>query len=108
VKTQIGIALSVSVLVALVKKQLPLERSLTTILQILSVSLFEKTPISQVFSNAEYKDLDEQSDNQLNLFSQRWDSSDNQCSLTRSTRMGNFLSTKLSLPQAFSMTQEQR
>ncbi len=44
-KTQIWIAISVYVLVAIVKKRLDLEASLYTILQILSVTLFEKTPI---------------------------------------------------------------
>jgi len=44
VKTQIWIALAVYVLVAIVKKRLRLEASLYTILQILSVSLFEKIP----------------------------------------------------------------
>ena len=49
-KTQIWIAISVYVLVAIVKKELNLERSLYRILQILSVTLFEKTPILQAFS----------------------------------------------------------
>jgi hypothetical protein len=46
VKTQIWIAVSMYVLVAIVRKQLELDASLYQILQILSVSLFEKTPIS--------------------------------------------------------------
>ena len=50
VKTQIWIAISVYVLVAIVKKRLKLQQSLYTILQILSVSLFEKTPILRLFS----------------------------------------------------------
>jgi len=50
VKTQIWIAISVYVLVAIVKKSLKLNQSLYTILQILSVSLFEKTPILQALS----------------------------------------------------------
>ncbi len=50
VKTQVWIAISVYVLVAIIKKQLNLEQSLYTILQILSVTLFEKTPILQAFS----------------------------------------------------------
>jgi IS4 transposase len=50
VKTQIWIAVCVYVLVAIVKKQLGLDHSLYTILQILSISLFEKTPILQAFS----------------------------------------------------------
>jgi len=51
VKTQVWIAVCVYVLVAVVKKELGLERSLGEILQILSISLFEKTPILQAFSH---------------------------------------------------------
>jgi len=51
VKTQIWTAISVYVLVAIVKKRLGLKRSLYSILQILSISLFEKEPIFQVLSN---------------------------------------------------------
>jgi len=68
VKTQIWTAISVYVLVAIVKKQLHLERSLYTILQILSVTLFEKTPILQALSSTDYKDQGDQFQNQLNLF----------------------------------------
>jgi hypothetical protein len=50
VKTQVWIAISVYVLVAILKKELKLERSLNEILQVLSVSLFEKTPIFQALS----------------------------------------------------------
>jgi hypothetical protein len=50
VKTQVWIAISVYVLVAIVKKELKLERSLNEILQVLSVGLFEKTPIFQALS----------------------------------------------------------
>lgn len=50
VRTQIWIAISVYLLVAILKKQLHLDLSLYTILQILSLTLFEKTPISQVFA----------------------------------------------------------
>jgi hypothetical protein len=50
VKTQVWIAISVYVLVAIVKKELRLERSLYEILQILSVALFEKTPIFEALS----------------------------------------------------------
>ena len=50
VKTQIWIAISVYVLVAIVKKELILDRSLNDILQILSITIFEKSPIYQVFS----------------------------------------------------------
>ncbi|MFH1738312.1 MAG: IS4 family transposase [bacterium] len=68
VKTQIWIAVSVYVLVAIVKKQLHLEHSLYTILQILSVAVFEKRPILQVFSEPRYTNEDIASSNQLTLF----------------------------------------
>ncbi len=68
VKTQIWIAISVYVLVAIVKKLLKLELSLYTILQILSVTLFEKTPILQVLSPAEYENEERDTTNQLRLF----------------------------------------
>ena len=51
VKTQIWIALSVFLIVAIIKKRLKLELSLYTILQIFSVSLFEKMPIYQALSD---------------------------------------------------------
>ena len=56
VKTQVWIAISVYVLVAIIKKRLNLDHSLYTILQILSVTLFEKVPILQTLTNSEYKD----------------------------------------------------
>ena len=68
VKTQIWIAISVYVLVAIVKKVLKLDSSLYTILQILSVTLFEKTPIYQALSNINCKEHVQQMSNQLNLF----------------------------------------
>jgi len=68
VKTQIWIAISVYVLVAIVKKQMKLDLSLYTILQILSVSLFEKVPLYQAFSDQNYKQLMFHDSNQLNLF----------------------------------------
>jgi len=68
VKTQVWIAVSVYVLVAILKKRLGLPHSLYTILQFLSVSLFEKTPILQAFSNiADQPEID-QNANQLLLF----------------------------------------
>jgi len=66
-KTQIWIAISVYVLVAIVKKRLKLDRSLYTILQILSVTQFEKTPILQVLSSPNYETDTIDGDNQLNL-----------------------------------------
>ena len=68
VKTQIWIAISVYVLVAIVKKRLKIEFSLYTILQILSVTLFEKIPISQAFSPDSYINKIKANCNQLNLF----------------------------------------
>jgi hypothetical protein len=65
VKTQIWIAISVYVLVAIIKKLLKLEPSLYTILQILSITLFEKTPILQVFSPAECESEERDTTNQL-------------------------------------------
>jgi len=68
VKSQIWIAVSVYVLVAIVKKRLNLEASLYTLLQIFSLTLFEKMPIQQAFAGSDY--ISEQGDdaNQLNLF----------------------------------------
>lgn len=68
VKTQIWIAISIYVLVAIVKKNLKLDQSLYTILQILSVTLFEKMPILQALSNIDYKEQEAHISNQLNLF----------------------------------------
>ena len=68
VKSQIWIAVSVYVLVAIVKKRLNLNASLYTLLQIFSLTLFEKMPIQQAFAaNAPFQKQDE-SNNQLNLF----------------------------------------
>jgi len=68
VKTQIWIAISVYVLVAIVKKRLNLSLSLYTILQILSVSLFEKTPILQALTTTDYNDNENDFRRQLILF----------------------------------------
>ena len=68
VKTQIWIAVSVYVLVAIVKKRLNLDASLYTLLQILSVTLFEKIPISQALAQDDSKCSTSQITNQLNLF----------------------------------------
>jgi hypothetical protein len=68
VKTQAWVALSVYVLVAIVKKQLGLDLSLYKILQILSVTVFEKTPILEGFSNFNDGFTDAEPRNQLNLF----------------------------------------
>ena len=68
VKTQIWIAVSVFVLVAIVRKRLDLELSLYQILQILSVTLFEKTPVLRALQPVDSHDLLDDSGNQLNLF----------------------------------------
>lgn len=68
VKSQIWIAISVYVLVAIIKKRLNLKADLYTILQILSLTLFEKTPLDQLLMKPDYKDKDCFLGNQLNLF----------------------------------------
>ena len=68
VKTQIWIAVSVYVLVAIVRKRLRLESSLYQILQILSVTLFEKTPILQALQATDSQSDLYDSSNQLILF----------------------------------------
>ena len=68
VKTQIWIAVSVYVLVAIIRKRLEMEASLYQILQILSVTLFEKTPILQALQPPDSQDDLLASANQLNLF----------------------------------------
>lgn len=68
VKTQIWTALSVYLLVAILKKHLALDLSLYKILQILSLTLFEKTPILQVISNAHSLPANAEDANQLILF----------------------------------------
>jgi hypothetical protein len=68
VKTQIWIAVSVYVLVAIVRKRLGLESSLYQILQILSVTLFEKTPILWALQTFDWDDNSVENRNQLILF----------------------------------------
>jgi hypothetical protein len=68
VKTQVWIAISVYVLVAIAKKGLHIERSLYTMLQILSLSLFEKMPILQAFSSEPEHRTHTDNPNQLILF----------------------------------------
>jgi len=67
VKTQIWIAISVYVLVAIVKKKLQLKASLYTMLQILSLSLFEKTPLFQLLSQIAPDEKETDFSNQLKL-----------------------------------------
>ena len=68
VKTQIWTAVSVYLLVAILKKRLNLPGSLHTILQILEVNLFEKIPISQLVNETIKHEIEHRDDNQLNLF----------------------------------------
>ena len=68
VKTQIWIALSTYLLIAIIRKRLYLELPLYTILQVLSVSLFEKTPILQAFQDMHYITQNSDIHKQLMLF----------------------------------------
>jgi len=69
VKTQIWIAISVYVLVAIAKKRLGVDASLYTILQILSLTLFEKIPLDQLLNDTALETFDGKNPTQLNLFS---------------------------------------
>ncbi|NOR49912.1 MAG: IS4 family transposase [Desulfuromonadales bacterium] len=69
VKTQIWIAVTVYLMIAILKKRLKIEASLYTILQILSVTAFERTPIKQLLTNPVYSYEQANIDNQLKLFS---------------------------------------
>ena len=68
VKTQLWIAVAVYVLVAIIKKELKLNASLHTLLQILSVTLFEKVSLQQVLTEIDMPQNQSDSANQLNLF----------------------------------------
>ena len=68
VKTQVWIAISVYVLVAIAKKRFMLKQSLYEILQILSISIFERMPINQLFQETQLQYFKEQSSKQLILF----------------------------------------
>lgn len=68
VKTQIWIAVAVYVLIAIMKKRLHLHQSLYTILQVLSVTIFEKTPVLRAFCDWDYTDEEVVFYNQLPLF----------------------------------------
>lgn len=68
VSCQIWIAICTYLLVAIVRKKLKIEHSLYTLLQIFSLSLFEKTPINELFTNKNYTKLITQDPNQLILF----------------------------------------
>jgi hypothetical protein len=68
VKTQVWIAVSIYVLIAIIKKRLSLEPSLYTILQILSVNIFEKEPITRLLTTKAQNNENIENDNQLKLF----------------------------------------
>jgi IS4 transposase len=68
VKTQIWIAVSVYVLVAIIKKRLKLSATLYEILQILSLTMFERIPLDQLLSKIVTEEIYSGSSNQLNLF----------------------------------------
>jgi hypothetical protein len=68
VKTQIWIAVSVYVLIAIVRKKLNLDVSLYTLLQVLSLTVFEKMPLQQAFQDDDYTSDNGGIGNQLNLF----------------------------------------
>jgi len=68
VKTQIWIAVSVCLLAAILRKQLNIDRSLTEILQILSVTLFETTPVFTVLATMPMTQRHTDDRNQLSLF----------------------------------------
>ena len=68
VKSQLWIAISVYVLIAIIRKRLNLELNLHTILQILSLSVFEKMPLEQLLTQSAHQMPDFSPDNQLNLF----------------------------------------
>ena len=66
--TQIWIAVSIYLLVAIIKKRLRLEQELYTILQIFSISLFEKVPLNEFLTKKDYTITDSNNYNQLKLF----------------------------------------
>jgi hypothetical protein len=67
-ETQIWIAISVYLIVAIIKKRLNLPESLYTILQVLSISLFERTSLFLILTFYDYKNNMNQNRNQLNIF----------------------------------------
>ncbi len=68
VKTQVWIAVAVYVLVAIAKKRFMLKQSLYEILQIISISIFEKMPLNQLFQETQLQYFKEQNHNQLKMF----------------------------------------
>lgn len=68
VKTQIWIAVCTYLIVAILKKQVKTDLSLYNILQILSLSLFDKTPVNQLFTSHDLHSEDNPTHNQLKMF----------------------------------------
>ena len=68
VKTQIWIAISACVLVAIAKKTLGVKATLYTFLQVVGLTVFEKTPILEVFEQHNLQETQQADSNQLNLF----------------------------------------
>jgi hypothetical protein len=68
VRSQIWIAVSVNVLIAIVRKRLAIKASLYTMLQVLSLTPFEKTPMDKAFFDDDYSEQQSAKINQLNLF----------------------------------------
>ena len=68
VKTQVWIAVAIYVLVAIAKKKFMLKQSLYEILQILSISIFERMPINQLFQQTQKQYFKELNHNQLKMF----------------------------------------
>ena len=68
VKTQVWIAITVYVLVAIAKKKFKLDQSLYEILQVLSISIFEKIELNQLFEQTQLQYSKEQNNNQLKMF----------------------------------------
>jgi len=68
VKTQIWIAISVYVLIAIVKKRLKIQQSMYEILQILSINILDKKPVKELFAEFKYQNFKEQNCNQLRMF----------------------------------------
>ena len=59
--------MAIYVLVAIIKKELNLSQSMNEILQILSISLFDKTPLNELFSRTKNKSKDSESEKQLKI-----------------------------------------
>lgn len=67
-RVQIWIAISVYIIVAIAKKRFNLKQSLYEILQVISISVFDKVPINELFANPKQQNFKELNRNQLNIF----------------------------------------